>query len=189
MKYLCLVNQAQIEPDTKDWTWVLSQPCPECGLDVQTVAVTDIPRLVRENAAAWWRSLTMPDPQAPPVSQRPTPTTWSRLEYACHVRDVLTLFTDRLAELVAEESPTFADWDQNAAALAGDYGAQDPAVVAQELLVNAERLASAYERLPQSAWHRTGLRSDGAQFTAATLGRYMIHDITHHLNDVQVPRR
>jgi hypothetical protein len=22
-----------IIPDTKDWTWVLDRPCPECGLD------------------------------------------------------------------------------------------------------------------------------------------------------------
>lgn len=22
-----------IEPDTKDWTWVLDRPCPECGFE------------------------------------------------------------------------------------------------------------------------------------------------------------
>src|SRR5665647_2684362 len=22
----------RIEPDTKDWTWVLQRPCPECGM-------------------------------------------------------------------------------------------------------------------------------------------------------------
>jgi hypothetical protein len=25
-----------IEPDTKDWTWVLRRPCLECGLDTQS---------------------------------------------------------------------------------------------------------------------------------------------------------
>jgi hypothetical protein len=24
-----------IVPDTKDWTWVLRRPCPECGFDTQ----------------------------------------------------------------------------------------------------------------------------------------------------------
>jgi len=24
-----------ITPDTKDWTWVLARPCPECGFDTQ----------------------------------------------------------------------------------------------------------------------------------------------------------
>ena len=26
-----------IEPDTKDWTWVIARPCPECGFDPSTV--------------------------------------------------------------------------------------------------------------------------------------------------------
>ena len=29
-----------ITPDTKDWTWVLERPCPECGFDPATVADT-----------------------------------------------------------------------------------------------------------------------------------------------------
>ncbi|MHB8274233.1 MAG: hypothetical protein ACYDC9_05635 [Dermatophilaceae bacterium] len=29
---------AEIEPDEKDWTWVLQRPWPECGFDVGTVA-------------------------------------------------------------------------------------------------------------------------------------------------------
>ena len=27
-----------IVPDTKNWTWVLERPCPECGLDTREVA-------------------------------------------------------------------------------------------------------------------------------------------------------
>jgi hypothetical protein len=34
------------------------------------------------------------------------------------------------------------------------------------------------------AWERRGRRSDGAAFTVATFGRYMIHDPIHHLHDV-----
>ena len=26
-----------IEPDTKDWTWVLDRPCPECGFPERLV--------------------------------------------------------------------------------------------------------------------------------------------------------
>ena len=29
-----------IIPDTKDWTWVLQRPCPECGFTVETFAAT-----------------------------------------------------------------------------------------------------------------------------------------------------
>jgi hypothetical protein len=27
-----------IVPDTRDWTWVLERPCPDCGLDAQAFA-------------------------------------------------------------------------------------------------------------------------------------------------------
>ncbi len=42
-----------ITPDTKNWTWVLDRPCPDCGFDPAIVDYRDIPRLVMENASAW----------------------------------------------------------------------------------------------------------------------------------------
>lgn len=33
-------------------------------------------------------------------------------------------------------------------------------------------------------WDRTGQRSDGFTFTVATLSRYLVHDLEHHLHDV-----
>ena len=42
-----------ITPDTKDWTWVLERPCPECGLDTSSFTREQIPALLRANAAAW----------------------------------------------------------------------------------------------------------------------------------------
>jgi len=36
-----------IAPDSKDWTWVLRRPCPECGLDTRRVALTAIPAMIR----------------------------------------------------------------------------------------------------------------------------------------------
>ena len=32
---------------------------------------------------------------------------------------------------------------------------------------------------------RTGLRSDGSEFTVLTLGQYFLHDLAHHLVDVR----
>ena len=34
-------------------------------------------------------------------------------------------------------------------------------------------------------WGRTGLRSDGSEFTVLTLGQYFLHDLAHHLVDVR----
>jgi len=86
-----------IQPDTKDWTWVLERHCDECGFDAATVARHDIGRLLRENAAAWRPVLARSD-----VAIRPDEATWSPLEYACHVRDVFRLFAQRLALMLAD---------------------------------------------------------------------------------------
>jgi hypothetical protein len=169
-----------IVPDTKNWTWVLDEPCRECGYDAAGVGLGDVPGLVRANAAAWPDELRRDD-----VRERPDDATWSPLEYAAHVRDVFRVFDGRLVLMLAEDAPAFANWDQDAAALADDYAGQDPSVVADELLDAAEVVARRFEEVPADQVHRTGLRSDGAAFTVETLARYFVHDPLHHLHDVR----
>ena len=35
------------------------------------------------------------------------------------------------------------------------------------------------------AWQRTGTRSDGARFTIESFARYALHDVVHHVHDVE----
>jgi hypothetical protein len=86
--------------------------------------------------------------------------------------------------MVNEDDPTFANWDQDAAAIEGGYDAQDPAIVATELTQAAETLAAGFDAVRSDQWQRTGGRSDGANFTIATFSRYLIHDPIHHITDV-----
>jgi hypothetical protein len=86
--------------------------------------------------------------------------------------------------MLTQDDPLFANWNQDETAAAGQYGAQDPAVVAVELAEAAERLAQAFEAVLGEQWQRTGNRSDGARFTVESFARYMIHDPVHHLFDV-----
>jgi hypothetical protein len=167
-----------IEPDTKDWTWVLQRPCPECGFDTQSFAKERVPAIIRENAAAWELVLAASD-----VRQRPAPTTWSPLEYGCHVRDVFRLYDYRLRLMLTEDDPLYPNWDQDETAVAQRYGEQDPAQVQLELTEAAQRLASQFETVAGSAWERPGRRSDGATFTVETFARYLVHDPVHHLHD------
>jgi hypothetical protein len=169
-----------IVPDTKNWTWVLDEPCRECGYDAAEVALRDVPDLVRANAAVWPDELRRAD-----VRERPDDATWSPLEYGAHVRDVFRVFDGRLALMLAEDAPAFANWDQDATALADDYAGQDPSVVADELLAAAETVARSFEGVRADQVQRTGLRSDGAAFTVETLARYFVHDPLHHLHDVR----
>ena len=168
-----------IEPDTKDWTWVLEQPCPDCGLASGTVDRADLGRLMRDNAAAWAAALT-----APRVTERPRPDVWSVTEYACHVRDVHLLFAERVALMLAEDDPEFANWDQDVTAVESRYDLADPAEVGPQLVAAAEAVAAAYDAVSDDDWSRPGRRSNGDAFTVESIGRYHLHDVVHHLWDV-----
>lgn len=168
-----------ITPDTKDWTWVLEHPCPECGFDASSFGSGDVPEMIRGNARAWPGLLERDD-----VRERPDDSTWSPLEYAAHVRDVYRVFHDRLRLMLDEVDPQFANWDQDAAALAEAYNEQDAATVADELVASGEALADEYDALEPEQWGRTGRRSDGAVFTVETFAKYLLHDVVHHMWDV-----
>lgn len=168
-----------ITPDEKDWTWVLQRVCPECGFDASeatpSTAATMIPALLPR----WQNAL-----RGANVEERSNPDTWSVLEYGAHASDVFELFTARLELMLREENPTFADWDQDQAALDGCYSTLDPADVASELVQNGLDAAAAFGAVDEADWGRRGLRSNGAEFTVVTLAGYFLHDIVHHLHDV-----
>ena len=169
-----------IEPDTKDWTWVLDRPCDECGFDSAAFAVVQIPDLIRDNTHGWSRALSSPD-----AAVRPAPHIWSALEYACHVRDVHELFDQRVALMLDQDDPVFENWDQDATAVDKRYGAQDAATVEVDLIEAAGAVAGRYATVPGEQWQRRGLRGNGSAFTVETLGRYHLHDMVHHLYDVR----
>ena len=168
-----------ITPDTKDWTWVLQRPCPECGFDSTTFAPPKVSAMIRENAAAWLEVLASGG-----VERRPSDDVWSALEYGCHVRDVYRVCLVRLQLMLSEDGPVFANWDQDATAVADKYGEQDPVAVGIDLEFAGHELADAFEAVIGDDWGRVGTRSDGASFTVETFARYVIHDPVHHLYDV-----
>ena len=169
-----------IPPDTKDWTWVLERPCPQCGLEAGSVALADVPQALRDNAAAWVDVLA-----ADHARQRPEATVWSPLEYACHVRDVHRVFLPRYQQMLADDDPQFASWDQDVAAVEGDYESQLPPSVADELTGAADEVASLLAGVSQEQAERPGRRSNGSRFTVTSLARYHLHDVVHHLWDVR----
>lgn len=165
-------------PDDKDWTVVISKGCAQCGFDADVDPRAAGGRL-RADAKRWQAALARPD-----VSERPSPLVWSPLEYGCHVRDVLRIFAGRLELMLAEDGARFANWDQDAAAVEGRYWEQDPAIVSAELVEFARELAVAFDGVPEDSWGNRGLRSNGAEFTVATFAVYLLHDVEHHLHDV-----
>ena len=166
-----------IEPDTKDWTVVVSEGCAECGYELP--APGEIAPRILDTIAFWPAAMAQSG-----VRERPAPSTWSPLEYACHVRDLLGVFAARVELMLTEDLPTFENWDSDAAALTERYWQQDPSRVGAELADAARGNAEVWTRVAEEDWSRPGLRSNGSRFTIDSLGRYFLHDLRHHLHDV-----
>lgn len=167
------------QPDGKDWTWVLGEPCPECGFEAASLDRDQIPEATRKAVGTFQAAL-----RTPGAPERSSPQVWSTLEYACHVRDVCSIFGGRVRLMLAEDDPSFANWDQDDTALLERYWTQDPIVVGDELQVAADQIAQAFGDVPDDAWGRTGRRSNGSVFTVESLGRYFVHDLVHHVHDI-----
>ncbi|PNI07989.1 methyltransferase type 12 [Arthrobacter sp. AFG7.2] len=166
-------------PDEKDWTWVLARPCPECSFNASTVTPSTVPGSIDNMLPRWRAVLRRPD-----AAERPNDHTWSPLEYACHVRDVFSLFDQRLNLMLDSDDARFEDWDQDRTALDKDYASADPAVVSAELTAEGKQVAESFAGVREAEWGRKGLRSNGSEFTVLTLARYFLHDVVHHLHDV-----
>jgi hypothetical protein len=174
--------------DSKDWTWTLQRRCPECGEDASRIQPEQVPGLVRDCAAQWQKVLSA----GGQLQDRPRPGVWSPLEYACHVRDALRLFDQRLEQMLTHDDPVFEDWDQDEASARGSYAEQDPQQVAVDLVDAASIIADRFASLPVQeghVWERPGRRSDGTPFTVITLARYLLHELVHHLHDVRFATR
>lgn len=169
-------------PDTADWTWVLTRPCPDCGFRPDDVRPEGIPEILEDAKMRYAAVLARAD-----VRARPSDGVWSPLEYAAHVRDVCDVMRGRLEQILdgGGETVQFANWDQDQAAIDGAYWKSDPDVLATELEIAFDAAAQAYARPTSDQLTWPGLRSNGSAFTVETLGRYFVHDVLHHLWDVR----
>lgn len=167
-----------IQPDTRDWADVLETGCAECGF-AGDEATSAAPGYVAGSAEKWDEVLARPD-----ADRRRQPDRWSDVEYAAHVRDILDLFRERTQLIVSQQAPTLPNFDGDAVALESDYQHQNPAEVAVALRAAALAYAAELAQVTDDEWERTGHRSDGREFTITSLTRYGLHELRHHLQDV-----
>lgn len=164
-------------PDTRDWTVVLDNGCDECGYSPHDPAQT-ADRL-GSAAERWRRVLERPD-----VAERPAPRVWSPLEYGGHCRDLIEVLGERIVAMLDAENPTYADFDGEEAVLAHEYWKADAGVLAREVHEATVRTQEILGRVAPADRERTGRRGDGFVFTVGTLCQYIVHDVEHHLVDV-----
>lgn len=179
------IDAGQAEPDDAiepDWFAVVaSGTCERCGYSAVDVPTGSVGARIRDEAYQWTTLLRPADDDL--VRRRPTQAVWSALEYGAHVRDVLAVFRDRVHLMLAETEPDLGWWDHEAAMEDGFANETDRESVADDLMINADRLAEVLADVVGDQWQRGGTRRSGERFTIELLVRFALHETVHHRAD------
>ena len=171
-------------PSVMDFLRRAEPDCAQCGFVHANVPATQVAEELGDEAARYRRTLL--DVPADDLRAHPLPGTWSALEYACHVRDVLEVQRDRLRLALEAERPVFEPMGRDERVDDDDYNGQDPAEVAEALVAAARRLGDDLAALDRDSWLRTAVYPwpEEAERTLEWLARHTLHEMEHHMGDV-----
>ncbi len=160
--------------------------CAECGFvydDVDPTTVADaLAATGKRFRAPLTRGLRNEDLEVL-LRTRPEPGHWSALEYACHVRDCLALYGDRVGRVLAEDKPAFEAMGRGELAVNAKYNEQDPTTVGDEIDIAATSLVDRLRSVPADAWQWVGTR-EGKEISVDWMARNVKHEVDHHLLDI-----
>lgn len=117
--------------------------CEECGFVHEDLAVGAIPDRLRSLGPRYERALAGRAPDL--VAARPEPTTWSALEYVCHVRDILLAQRDRAVLAQVESRPRVARMYRDERVSLCDYAGQRVEEVLAHLTMATNLCAMVFE--------------------------------------------
>jgi hypothetical protein len=158
--------------------------CPQCGFDYDRCDVATTPQYVQQLAGRYeHRLVTEADGNLAAWRQRPDPTTWSALEYSCHMRDCFAVYLWRIRRALADYRPVLPAMRRDDAVIERAYNEQNPLVVAEETSTNAQQLSRLLAGLADEQWERTCLRED-EELSVSWMARNVVHEGEHHLVDI-----
>jgi uncharacterized glyoxalase superfamily protein PhnB len=157
------------------------QRCAGCGLDPSELPARALGAEVRDVVHAFGEVLAAADDDA--VRVRGADGSWSALEYGVHVRDLLTVFAERIVRTLAEHEPELGWWDHEAAIADGMANESDVAAVVDDLGRNAGKLSEALRLVDDEQWERAATRRGSERFTIELMARFTLHEVAHHRAD------
>jgi S-DNA-T family DNA segregation ATPase FtsK/SpoIIIE len=163
--------------------------CPKCHFSYADLAAEEAPGTLRHAAREIRERLgTLLDlPGGVELLRtRPDAETWSALEYAGHVRDVLLIQHGRLYRALVEDLPTFGPMHREERVLLGGYNEEDPATTSTEVTIAADLLSRLLARLSATQWSRRCVYNfpEPTEVDVLWLARHTVHEIVHHLLDI-----
>jgi hypothetical protein len=164
--------------------WDVPRPgwvCAQCGLDYDATSPVAVVSLLEPFVP---RYETMLEADGERLRNRSEPSTWSALEYACHVRDCFALYHWRIGKVLAEERPEMPQMRRDAVVIERAYNEQEPSGVAREMAANYEQLADLLREISGPVWERVGVR-EGEELSVAWMAINTLHECRHHLMDAE----
>jgi hypothetical protein len=161
----------------------VSEHCEGCGFVWDDIDAAEIGPGVRVSTTAIADRITAAGDRA---ARRPAPDRWSVLEYAAHVRDVLTNVRDRIVQTLVEDDPQYAMLWRDQRVDLGLYVGDDAAEVAAEVLAAGSLFARTFERIDPALLGRTGVYAYpvAAPRTVLWIAAQALHECRHHLADI-----
>jgi DinB superfamily len=157
--------------------------CDACGF---TYDLTSARQAGNEIVLGAGRIATIIEAGDTDLTRRPLTDTWSALEYACHVRDVLLVQRERVLLARRVDQPPLVPMGRDERVEHDGYNAQSPAAVARQVRDAAEMFAGVLGRLGDDGWSRTVVYNYPVASVRdlAWLAVHTQHEVHHHLADV-----
>ena len=157
--------------------------CEECGYVWEIVGRDEIgPRATAAAQEIAGRLRGEPEP----ARQRPADATWSALEYAAHLRDVLLALRDRLVIGLVEDDPTFKPLYRDERVDLGLYAAETTEGTAAELEAAAAMFTRVFDAIGDDQLGRP-VQFGYPPMTRSLLwlGQQVVHEAEHHRGDIE----
>ncbi|CAN5742886.1 hypothetical protein BH20ACT1_BH20ACT1_11590 [soil metagenome] len=157
------------------------------GLDPSTIQPPDAVAALRSFPRRWRSALAVvaDDPGADDlVRRRGDPSSWSALEHAWYVAELLSRTGSQVDRIRSGDRPSLPDGDPQAWVDDGGYGDGDLEAALARIGEASPALATTLEALAPDDWLRTG-EHDGAEVTLLALVQVAVAGVAGHLRGAE----
>ncbi len=114
--------------------------------------------------------------------------TWTPLQYAGHVRDVLVIARERTLGALLVDDFAVTPMGRDERVQRGEYDALTPDRAATEIGAAAGWLADTWERLNDADWQRPMLYNypESERRSVAWFAAHIVHEVVHHRRDIEL---
>jgi hypothetical protein len=157
--------------------------CSACGFVYEAIA----PRAVSNAVKAEVGTVPALLASSPTPEVRREAATWSPLEYACHLRDVLLVQRERVLLTRRAECPSFEPMGREERVDHDGYANQLVDDVARQIVDAALLFGNVLDRLGPEDWHRLAIYNYPApqERSLAWIASHTLHETVHHVGDIR----